>query len=115
MRHVRTFSVILLLLISCRTAWAEAVTSARLAEDLLPLLNCLTGQCQEFTISAAIQAPIDGKLQQVDLKLQVRGNGDYHLSASHQDYSFLLNRTAKTTTFALPHHRKAFVNRKSVV
>ncbi|MCA8987408.1 MAG: peptidase C45 acyl-coenzyme A:6-aminopenicillanic acid acyl-transferase [Planctomycetaceae bacterium] len=109
MRQVRTFSVILLLLISCRTAWAEAVSSAKLAEDLLPLLNCLTGQCQDFTMSAAIQAPIDGKLQQVDLKLQVRGNGDYHLSASHQDYSFLLNRTAKTTTFALPHHRKAFV------
>lgn len=114
MLRVRLLLTLLLLFMASGTVRAEAVSSEKLADGLQPLLNCLTGQSKAFTISAEVETPIDGAPQQIDVLLQVRGNGDYHLAARHKDYSFLLDRTAEATTFALPHHKKAFVGRGEI-
>jgi len=98
----------LLLLTAVRVSRADDAGAAKLAEGLRPLLQCLTGECRAFTFAAEIEAPIDGKPQQIEVLLQLHGNGDYHLAATHADYSFLLDRTAEATTFALPHHQVAY-------
>ncbi|MCG6156741.1 C45 family autoproteolytic acyltransferase/hydolase [Rubinisphaera margarita] len=99
----------LLLLATAGAGRAEEAGSVKLADGLRPLLQCVTGECKAFTFTAEIEAPIDGKPQKIDVLLRLHGNGDYHLAATHADYSFLLNRTAETTTFALPHHQVAYL------
>lgn len=83
----------------------------RLARELQPLLACLSGQREAFTLTAEIDAKIDGRSQRVDARL-VRFSGDsFDLEITHQDYAVQLRRRADVTAMVLPLHKTVFVGR----
>jgi len=84
---------------------------ARLARELQPVLACLSGQRETFTLTAEIDAKIDGSSQKVDARL-IRFSGDsFDLDITHQDYAVQLRRRADVTAMVLPLHKTVFVGR----
>ncbi|WP_417849071.1 C45 family autoproteolytic acyltransferase/hydolase [Thalassoglobus sp.] len=80
-----------------------------LQRELTPFASLLSGGADEFELSVDANLPIDGEQQKVVLRLRKLANGDYEFEGTHKDYSFVLQRVQDQTTFALPHHKVAFV------
>lgn len=97
-----------LLLTTLQMAKADAVPTGQLASDLAPLLSVISGQTSSSQLEAKFALPIDGVMQSIEIDIHRLTNGDYELQATHQDYSFVLQRTGLRTTFALPHHQVAY-------
>src|SRR5437667_9255311 len=88
--------------------------SKRLADELRPLLSCVSGERESFTLSAQIQVDIEGRAQQVNVQL-VRYDGNaFDLALDHSDYIVQLRRRADVTALALPKHKVVFVGRGPV-
>ncbi len=88
---------------------AEKLPVERLVRELTPLATCLNGTTEAFELTTAITVPIDGKPQEIDVRILRLASGDYEVAATQQDYSFVLQRKDNETTFALPHHQVQFV------
>ncbi|MEO8499104.1 MAG: hypothetical protein ABI614_28905, partial [Planctomycetota bacterium] len=84
---------------------------ARLARELQPLLSCLSGQQKAFTLTAEIDAKIDGSSQRVDARLVRISDDSFDLDLIHQDYAVQIRRRADATAMILPLHKKVFVGR----
>ena len=83
----------------------------RLARELRPIIACLSGQREAFTLTADIDAKIGGSSQKVAARL-VRYSGDsFDLDITHQDYAVQLRRRADVTAMILPLHNTVFVGR----
>lgn len=83
----------------------------RLARELRPLLACLSGQQERFTLTADVDAKIEGSSQKVEARL-VRFSGDsFDLDLTHQDYAVQIRRRADATAMILPLHKTVFLGR----
>lgn len=101
---------IAILLISSRAHGAED-DQKRLARDLRPLISCLGGQSEAFTLSAEIDVKIDGSSQRVDARLVRFSNDAFDLDLTHQDYAVQIRRRADATAMILPLHKTVFLGR----
>ncbi len=81
----------------------------RLVRELTPLATCLNGKTEAFELTTVIAVPIDGKPQEIEVRILRLASGDYEVAATQQDYSFVLQRRGGETKFALPHHQVQFV------
>lgn len=90
-------------------ALADELPVQDLQRDLAPILEIFSGKSTSSQFTASIQVPIKGSLQTIELRLLRGVRGEYELSATHSDYSFVLHRSQSRTVFALPHHQVAFV------
>lgn len=93
---------------------AEVSTVQKLGSELAPLVSILSGQEESFDLTIQIQAPIDGKSQNIELRLLRLQNGDYEFAGTQADYSFILQRTDAQSIFALPHHQVSFVGKGAI-
>lgn len=84
---------------------------ARLARELQPILACLSGQRETFTLTAQIDAKIDGSSQRIDARLVRFSDTSFDLDLTHQDYAVQLRRRANVTAMVLPLHKTVFLGR----
>lgn len=84
---------------------------SRLANDLRPLIACLSGQQTTFTITAKIDAQIDGSSHHIDAKLIRYSDDSFDLDLTHPDYAVQLRRRADATAMILPLHKMVYVGR----
>lgn len=105
-------AVLTLLLAASVANSADAPPS--LADDLRPLLSCLSGGRDSFSLSAKVHIDIEGKPQDVDVRLVRYGAQAFDLEIDHADYSAHLRRRDTTTALALPHHKVVFLGRGEV-
>jgi len=80
-----------------------------LAESIVPLQSCLSGDRPTFALSIESSIEIDGKRQPVSVKLVRWNENDYDFHAAHPDYAASLCRRADQTVFSLPLHQVEFV------
>ncbi len=91
-------------------ALAQDTDAERLAAGLRPFFEVLSNN-EPFTLSATVQAPIDGKPIPVELRLARFDDQSFDLDVIHSDYSVRLRRRKDLTAFALPHHKVVFLGR----
>ncbi len=66
----RTTCWLILLLVVSTSGRAADDAPAKLAEDLRPWLSCLSGQASEFSLTGTVTAKIDGKMQNIAVRLE---------------------------------------------
>jgi len=82
-----------------------------LAVGLQPFLTALSGEQDQFEISGVVRLPIDGKPQQIVLRLARLGDEAFDLDLTHADYAVQIRRRLDVTEFGLPKHGVVFVGR----
>ena len=97
-------ALVLVLTSSCVRAGEEA----DLVEGLRPLLACLSGQHETFTVTGEIDIKIDGRRQPVALRLVRFSDDAFDLDLTHADYAIQLRRRRDATAMALPKHKVVF-------
>ncbi|WP_442506685.1 C45 family autoproteolytic acyltransferase/hydolase [Novipirellula sp. SH528] len=91
------------------TAAHAETDSQRLGDNLQPLLSCLSGRSESFSVVVDIDVLIDGKVQHVDGRLVRFDDHSFDLDLIHSDYSVRIRRRPGATAFALPHHKTVFL------
>lgn len=69
---------------------------------------------QTFSLSVEARVPIDGRPQDVTLRLDRHGEQSFDLDVKHQDYWLQIQRRAEATTLVLPYHKKQFVGNGAI-
>ena len=100
------FSILSLIPSLARTAEQD---QTRLARQLQPLLSCLSGQRDTFTITAEIDTKIDGNSQRVEVRLVRFSDESFDLDLKHKEYIVQLRRRADATAMVLPLHDTVFL------
>ncbi len=85
-----------------------------LAAGLQPFLTALSGEQEQFEISGTVRVPIDGKPQEIALRLARLGDEEFDLDLTHADYAIQIRRRAAVTEFGLPKHGVVFVGRGEI-
>ncbi|MCA9120329.1 MAG: peptidase C45 acyl-coenzyme A:6-aminopenicillanic acid acyl-transferase [Planctomycetaceae bacterium] len=83
----------------------------QLARELKPLLECLGGKRDKFTLSAEVEFKIDGNLQKVNAQLASLSDDSFDLDITHQDYAIQIRRRSEATAMVLPLHKTVFLGR----
>ena len=116
--HTRNrLSACLLLGTSIAISWFSASACAtedeqtHLARNLEPILACLSGQHETFTLTAKIDTKIKGSPQRIDVRLTRSSDDSFDLDIMHHDYAIQLRRRGKLTAMVLPLHKKVFLGR----
>jgi len=90
------------------TAASFAGDAETLAKELGPLWSCLNGTREAFSITAKVEASISGKPQTIEASFSRRSGQAFDLELKHPEYWLHLQRTDKTTSFALPLHKVVY-------
>ncbi len=99
-----------LLLATARLATAgQAVDAARLAKQLTPFLQCISGSDSSFALSAKIDVPDGDRKHHVSVQLDQIDAESFDLEIEHNDYWLRLQRRADRTAMILPRHKAAFI------
>ena len=93
---------------------ASADEPADLVRQATPLIQCLTGSRDRYSLSAKVTAQIDGKPHAFEGRLVRYDDQQFDLTITHADYAVDLRRRADTTEFALPLHKTVFVGSGAV-
>jgi len=83
--------------------------TSEFAECFQPVLQALAGQTTEFSLSAALSGPIDGRSQSIQLRLNRWDLEAFDLEADHADFAAHIHRRPTWTALALPKHRTVFL------
>jgi hypothetical protein len=111
------FSTRLLLGIGLTLSWFAVPAMAaeddqmRLAREIQPLIDCLSGRYDSFVLTLDLDAKIDSTAQRIDAKLVRHSDESFDLDITHQDYAVQLRRRADATAMVLPLHKTVFVGR----
>lgn len=94
-------------------AWTCGVVAAddatRLQDQLSPLLDCVLGERDAFSVRTDIEVEIDGRPQAVQAHLTRYDDDQFDLRLHHQDYAAEIYRRHDKTALVLPKHQRAFV------
>lgn len=102
---------LLLVLIWSSAAQAVEDDALRLTRELTPLLGTLSGSEQAYSISADVRARIDGRPQEVSVRVARLGDESFDLDVKHPEYWLQLQRRGDVTAMALPYHKVVFLGR----
>ncbi|MGI9469970.1 MAG: C45 family autoproteolytic acyltransferase/hydrolase [Rubripirellula sp.] len=105
------FSVFCLSLFLAAPSTNAETTASRLSDDIAPLLACLSGERQTFTLHVEIDAEIGGNRERIEAKVSRFGGNDFDVDVTHKDYAIQVRRRAEITALALPLHNKVFLGR----
>ncbi|MEZ6055181.1 MAG: C45 family peptidase [Planctomycetaceae bacterium] len=91
----------------------ERITSQgageRLSGELSGWVDCLTGGQERFSITGSCSPVIDGKPQEIHLRLVRFDAESFDLELTHADYALTVQRRLGATAMVLPKHRKVFL------
>lgn len=100
------------ILLSATSAFAAGSSSSDpLAEGLRPFLKALGGRESQFTLSGSINVMVDGKKQEVTVRLERFDDNAFDLELTHAEYAVSIRRRRDATAFALPLHKVVFVGK----
>lgn len=80
-----------------------------LGQELEPVLACLRGDRDSYTLRAELQATIQKHRHPVTIEVVRWGNEEFDFRCLHADYAVEIRRRADQTILALPVHRVEFV------
>jgi hypothetical protein len=107
------FAVVLLIDVAvARSSETQRVSS--LASGLQPFVTALSGEQSLFEISGKVRLSIDGKDQEITVRLARFGDEAFELDLIHSDYAVQIRRQPEVTEFGLPKHGVVFVGRGAV-
>jgi Acyl-coenzyme A:6-aminopenicillanic acid acyl-transferase/Prolyl oligopeptidase family len=86
----------------------------RLAQDLAPWLSVASGNANAFSISGTVSIKIDGKQQQVDLRLERFDDEAFDLVLTHSEYAVEVRRRADSIALGLPKHNIVYLGQGEV-
>ena len=101
----------LVLVLTASFGLAADDDAAHLVEGLRPLLACLSGQHETFTVTGEMDVTIDGGVEHVKLRLARFSDDAFDLDLTHADYAVQLRRRHDATAMALPLHKVVFMGR----
>lgn len=87
---------------------------SRLAAQLRPLHDCLSGRRESFCLTAQIDMEIDRTPQRIEARLVRYDAAAFDLEVVHSEYAIHLRRRAEATALALPKHEVVFIGRGEV-
>jgi hypothetical protein len=93
----------------CDGRFATADDPQSLSGQLDPILACLSGERDSFSLTAEITIPIDGRPQKVDAEFVRYDKQQFDLSLRHSDYALQVRRRSDATALVLPLHNTVFV------
>ena len=85
-----------------------------LAAGLQPFLTALSGEQERFELSGTVRVPIDGKPQEILLRLARLDDEAFDLELTHTDYAVQIRRRTDVTEFGLPKHGVVFAGRGEI-
>lgn len=86
-------------------------TEPEFAQAFRPVLEMLSGQLANFELQAQVQGPIDGRVQDLSVRLAKWGDSAFDLELTHADYAVAIHRRPEATFLALPKHRVVYGGR----
>jgi hypothetical protein len=110
-----SFSIVCLILQGSwdlQEAYAKERSSqspATLAEGLQQFVPMLSGQQTAYELKGVINATIDDKPQQVDVRLARHDSESFDLELNHTDYAITIRRRDTATAMALPRHGVVYI------
>jgi hypothetical protein len=107
----RSTCLLILLLVASTSGRAADDAPAKLAEDLRPWLSCLSGQASEFSLTGNVTAKIDGKMQDIVVRLERFDDEAFDLELTHPEYALNMRRRHDAIAFALPKHQVVYLGR----
>lgn len=99
---------------SARVRAAEERGVDSLADGLQPFLTALSGEQERFELSGTVRIPIDGKPEEIALRLARLGDEAFDLDLTHADYAVQIRRRVDVTEFGLPKHGVVYVGRGEI-
>ncbi|MFG0263420.1 MAG: C45 family autoproteolytic acyltransferase/hydrolase [Novipirellula sp. JB048] len=109
MKTLLTRVVALLLVCLSGTPVQAEMDAPQLGRLLQPLLACLSGQTEAFSVTAELDVLVDGETQHVDGRLVRYDAHSFDLDLLHRDYSVRIRRRPEATALAVPHHKTVFL------
>ena len=104
------------ILLGCFLSWlsgphaqAQADDANRLAKQLAPWLQLCSGKVSKFTLTGSGSPTIDGKPQQLSLKLVRFDDESFDLKADHAEYAVEIRRRAGGIAFCVPKHKVVYL------
>ncbi|MDX1928220.1 MAG: C45 family autoproteolytic acyltransferase/hydrolase [Pirellulaceae bacterium] len=88
---------------------AKADDASRLAKQLEPWLQLMSGKLEQFTLTGSGSPIIDGKPQKIELKLVRFDAESFDLELEHPEYAVHLRRRAGGIAFCVPKHKAVFL------
>ncbi len=82
-----------------------------LANELRPLMACLSGQQASFLVSGEARINVSGAQQQVTLRVERFAKDSFDLDLVHPEYAVKLRRRGDATAMALPLHQVVYLGR----
>lgn len=112
--YLKFFAGVLTTLLLAASVRAYDDSAQRLAENLRPFLSCISGERATYSLSAEVKVDIDGRRQQIAVRLVRHDDQAFDLELKHTDYWVQVRRRADICAFALPHHKVVFLGRGDV-
>ena len=88
---------------------AQADDANRLSKQLAPWLQLAAGKVEQFTLTAKGAPIIDGKPQQIDLKIVRFDDESFDLEIEHPEYAVQIRRRAGGIAFCVPKHHAVYL------
>ena len=88
---------------------ARADDASRLAKQLEPWLQLVSGKLDQFTLTGNGSPIIDGKPQKIELKLVRFDAESFDLELEHPEYAVHLRRRARGIAFCVPKHKAVYL------
>jgi len=106
---IRRLAALLFLLCVVHEARSESTPQMRLAEGLRPYLELLGNAEKPFSFQARVTVPIDGRSQNIEVRLQRSDKDSFDFEALHDEYAVEIRRRGDETAVILPKHGTAFL------
>ncbi len=106
-RFVCMFLLSCLSLLGAQTTRAD--DTSRLAKQLSPWLELVSGKFEQFTLSGSGSPTIDGKPQSITLKLTRFDADSFDLEVNHAEYAVAIRRRAGGIAFCVPKHNVVYL------
>ncbi len=87
----------------------QAEDPQRLADQLAPWLQWMTGKTASFAVEGKVEPKIDGSPQIISFKLIRFDAESFDLTIDHPDYCVAVRRSQKGIAFCVPKHQRVFV------
>jgi dienelactone hydrolase len=89
--------------------FSQADEPAQLSKQLEPWISVVTGKQRSFTVTGHIAPAVNGKAENVQLRLVRFDDESFDLELEHADYAVHIRRRANGVAFGLPKHQVVYL------
>jgi hypothetical protein len=80
------------------------------SQGFAPLLEVIAGAKETFELTGSVTAPIDDRVQQLEVRFTKWDQQAFDLELTHADYAVAIYRRPQMTAMALPKHRVVYTS-----